>query len=59
MSYIPQKKAQFMYDSFSGKKNRIFEEIPFFFKFFDFCIEGYPLWIFLATFNIFKKNLKF
>ena len=58
MSYIPQKKAQFMYNSFSGRKNRIFEEKNFVFEFFNFCIEGSPLWIFLATFDIFKKKLK-
>ena len=31
MSYIPQKKAQFMYNSFSGRKNRIGEEKKNFF----------------------------
>ena len=47
-----------MYNSFSGRKNRIFEEKIFFFEFLNFCIEGSPLWIFLLTFDIFKKKLK-
>ena len=41
MSYIPQKKAQFMYNSFSGRKNRIFEEKKIFFEIFNFvCLPG-------------------
>ena len=39
MSYIPQKKAQIMYNSFSGRKNRIFEEKKIFLKSLILCVS--------------------
>jgi hypothetical protein len=42
-----------MYSSCSGIKSNIFQEFLFFFENFDFSIEGSPLWIFLAAFDIF------
>ena len=34
--YVPQMKAENMYNSYSGIKNRIFIEKKFFFEIFDF-----------------------
>ena len=62
MSYIPQKKAQFMYNSFFERKNRIFEDF-FLFKIFVENIKGrqkYPKGgPFYAKIKDFKKNFFF
>ena len=55
--YVPQMKAENMYNSYSGIKNRIFKEKKFFFEIFDFSKILKKL-IFVKIFEIFWKNFK-
>ena len=55
--YVPQMKAENMYNSYSGIKNRIFKEKKFFFEIFDFSKILKKL-IFVKNFEIFEKISK-
>ena len=46
MIYVPQKKAENMDNSYSGRKKRIFQEKKFFFEDIEFSQKGPPLDIF-------------
>ena len=55
MSYVPQNKAEIMYNLYSGRKNSIFKK-KIFFENFDFCIEGSPHGYFWQRSIFFPKN---
>ena len=38
--YVPQKKAEIIYNLFSGRKINVFQEKSFCFENFNFCIQG-------------------
>ena len=40
MTYVPQKKAEIIYNLCSGRKNNVFQEKSFCFENFNFCIQG-------------------
>ena len=47
-----------MYNSFSGRKNRIFEEKIYFFEIFYFCIEGSPPLDIFSDLRYFQKKFE-
>ena len=55
--YVPQMKAENMYNSYSGIKNRILKEKKFFFEIFYF-LKILKKLIFVKNFEIFEKISK-
>ena len=55
--YVPQMKAENMYNSYSGIKNRILKEKKIFFEIFYF-LKILKKLIFVKNFEIFKRISK-
>ena len=53
-----KKKAQFMYNSFSDRKNRIFEEKNFFFRIFKFLHRRVPPLDIFGDLRYFQKKFE-
>ncbi len=58
MCYIPQKKAENMYNSDSVRKSTIFYKKIYFFQFFQFSRhgQGWPKILKVKFFEVFKNN---